>query len=680
MNNYTRYTTARGFTLIEVLIALVVAVVGILAMIQLSGVFLKTVSESDQRTVATAIAEQQIENLRSFDRVDDCSVGETCFDSIASGSLLNVTVSSGQASYLFDISWNVTDNVVSGGVVSAAASVSNPYKVFKDITVTVSWDTPDAGSVSLSSVIAGVDPNLSALALNDTVNVGGEEPSVSYNPGVAPDVIAIDVGNSKLKETTKPLPEVSKNNQSTQTRFETITYRSGYELVQEDFLTVNCQCILSANGDNTVYTPTYQKYVEGEIVEVVGGLASGATGTVKSLTGSNTQSDYCSRCCANHHDTNGSAVNYSPLAGTASLAGNGAYDHKHYRISGSDPTVLVEASYGQDYLEACRFKRVNGIYRLVQDWRLKQINVFPNNALTASNALDAYVDYVIEAIRYYVFEDELNLGTSLALPSLASSAVPSLTLGVGGVDDSLSRSIYLDKVNSVDGLAAHLSSLSAASIADPNYLEWLELIPFYEVNTTLLSLWNPTSSAIATVENQTVSETYLRGRITGVASGATTVSVSMAQGNTGILGNVYNDENIYAGQQNPILEIGAGREWVTGPYDEMPVTVSASSASGTVYSITITGQVNISGSAELSSLSCTGDQVTSLASAAISGGVSYTCTVSDIPVGDDFSGTITIATPDARCSPGSGKLSISNASTNQTSQDFTIAPTKPSCP
>jgi type IV pilus modification protein PilV len=456
-----------GFTLIEVLIALVVAVVGILAMIQLSGAFLKTVSEAEQRTVAYAVAEQTLENLRSFDSLSGSTAGESYFDQISS-STATTTVSSGQSSYTFNIAWTIADNIVASGAITPGGSGAI-HQTLKQVDVVVSWVQPDVGSVSLSSYIGGVDPNASALM--DISNVGGSSPEVAYNPGVAPEVIAVDVADGKLKETTKPLPEVFNKNQSTQVRFETITFtdtNTEIQLIQEDFVTVNCRCVLDTTG-GSITAPAYQKFegADSPLIEVLGDTVSGATGTAASIGGGKVQSDFCDRCCANHHDTDSSTIKYSPLAGTASTGASNTLshgvDHPHYKIvdDTTDPITLAEAVHGDEYLEACRFKRINGIYRLVKDWELREVNVFPSAYLTSGavgSNLTGYVEYIKDAVKHYVFNDDIPAASvaggviaSTAAPTL--SPAPSLTLSTTGDDDSLSRSIYLDDILSVEGLA-----------------------------------------------------------------------------------------------------------------------------------------------------------------------------------------------------------------------------------
>lgn len=565
--------SAKGFTLIEVLIALVVAVIGILAMIQLSGAFLKSVSEADQRTVAYALAERTLENLRGFDSLTGSAATETYFEDISTSSTANLTVSSGQATYNFDVEWTVTDNIVSGGVVTTTAS-GPIYQKLKQVDVVVSWVQPEAGSISMSSLIGGIDPNAAALVTDDLVNVGGSTPDVNYNPGVAPDVIAIDVDDGKLKETTKPLPDVDNKNESTEVRFETITYQDtdNDQLIQEDFLMVNCICTLDATvGTNNGLTPTYQKFISENLgtEDKLGVPVNAISGTATALGGGLSQSEYCGRCCAYHHDSDDNTTGVKYKTG-ASLASGTNGDHVHYKITDrtTEPVTLAPATAtGDIYLEACRFKRVDGIYRLAADWKILEVNVFKDSYLASgATGLTNYVNYVKDAVQSELYNNQVSGATpaqkaSSATPTLAPTRDFNTTDGQS--NQVLSRTIYLDSIVHDTQLQSYLAGFTTGSMAEQ---KWLQFIPFYEINTTLLSTWDSSSTAIATVTSEDIDNitdeatnyygTYSRGLVVGSAGvGSTTITATMQDGNTGVLGNTYANPSTLKGKDNRIVPL-----------------------------------------------------------------------------------------------------------------------------
>jgi prepilin-type N-terminal cleavage/methylation domain-containing protein len=527
----------RGFTLIEVLISLIVAVIGIVAILQLQGVFLSTASDSQQRAMATAVAEKKLEELRGFDSIATTSSSLNSFNDINSGSGAE-NVTAGSTTYTYSLDWTVTPYKASGAVASMASAD------FKNVTVNVSWDS-GASSLSLSSVIGAINPQISNFI--DKSGLGGNRPEVDHTPGVAPDVIAIDVGNGLNKETSKPVPEVEAKNDSTVVKFETVTYRQNDDvlLTKEDFVTVNCQCVLGSTDSGI--SPYYTSFVNENVGFTTSGgqLVTADTGTVASLAAGRTQSDFCSRCCAIHHDS------INPPDGVRyvndGVASEASGDHLHYVITDSSttPVTLDIADTGDTYLEACRFKRFDGIYRLVPDWSLNKINVFPDYFLaTASAGLSDYQQYVKDRIQDAVFGT-----TSASLPNA------DFNIGDGQTQQVISRSIYIDDFSHDANLQNFLNGFaSPASLAAGN---WLQYIPFYEINTTLLSLWRSSSDAVATVSSENIDTiqdastdyygSFSRGvveGVSGVASGASAAIIAYSKDdNTGLLGNTYAETN-----------------------------------------------------------------------------------------------------------------------------------------
>lgn len=526
----------RGFTLIEVLISLIVAVIGIVAILQLQGVFLSTASDSQQRAMATAVAEKKLEELRGFDSIATTSSSLNSFNDIDSGTGTEM-VTAGSTSYTYDLAWTVTPYMVSGASVSVA-SMANAD--FKNVTLNVSWDS-GASSLSLSSVIGAINPNISKFI--DISGLGGERPNVAYTPGAAPEVIAIDLGDGTKKETSKPLPEVSQKGTSNIVKFETVTYDSQYRATTEDFLTLNCTCKLAGTGQGLTPAKTFYnattKSLETDYSYTTVTKTIGATYRSPPY---DKQPNICDRCCRDHHDNDNGTDNsyrwYWPRTGTYFDSSTG--DHRHY--DSADGITFTEATALNDtYRETCRFKRVDGIYRLMQDWKLHDITVMPYNYLASgATGNTKYKTYVTNYLDQLLTSGDFSTPVSITKPTgrdLVSGAMGTVTQG--STTQLLSRSIYVDPLTS--GAITAIQNIRAASGA------WLSLVPFYEINSVLLSNWSSTNTAAATVANEGVVTvvdpvlnyygSYDRGLVSAIAAGTTSVAAASLFTNTGVIGH-----------------------------------------------------------------------------------------------------------------------------------------------
>ena len=73
-------------------------------------------------------------------------------------------------------------------------------------------------------------------------------PPVDYNPGENPDIVSIELGENKFKESTTPLPDVIRADELVETRFDVVTYSQNDDgatfLRREEFRAVSCECTL----------------------------------------------------------------------------------------------------------------------------------------------------------------------------------------------------------------------------------------------------------------------------------------------------------------------------------------------------------------------------------------------------------------------------------------------------
>ncbi|WP_168171540.1 prepilin-type N-terminal cleavage/methylation domain-containing protein [Lacimicrobium sp. SS2-24] len=530
---------SKGFTLIEVLVAALIIMLGVTGYVTLQSVYIKSDAKTNQRSVAMQLAQEKLEELRSFTAIQ-AAPGEFAFADIADNA--GGTIASGDVDvsltedadrvYTFNRTWDVTsqyyvdtdadgqpDSWLNSGDANLPA-VLPPWPAQKQVTVTVTWSDPqgESHSVALQASLAPVTQAASYQAINESDNAKAS-PTVSYTPGLAPDVIAYDLGDNQKVETSKPVPEVTKQGDNTQVQFETVKYielpDDVTKLEQEDFLTVDCECKIAGTGSGA--TPHMTILVDGELMVQPGEMISKTTG----VPASDKQPALCTQCCRDHHDTVTMVSNEEHYR-----AEDGA-PHKHYLNDGAGNFSLA-SSVGDAYNEACRFKRVNGLFQLYPDWQLLDIIEFDDQYLFGDGKLSAYTNYTESLI-------------SKRIQGLTSPAKPAdrdITVAPGAYQ-MIARGVYLDRMKS-----EHKQQV-LDKIADGDE-SWKAITPFYDINLTLLANWSTQVPEVASITQETIQTlvdpannyygTYSRGRLEALSQGTSTVAVNAYPHNAGITG------------------------------------------------------------------------------------------------------------------------------------------------
>jgi type IV pilus modification protein PilV len=543
---------SHGFSLVEVMVALLVLAVGILGISKLQLALIRNSSDANQRSVAVSVAQQKIDDLRSFSHLTLGTSTDTIPDTWTAGIAANLlsfahiaddaggtiaATATTVGNYVYTLSWDVTNYYYTGDPSVATMPVPAGTAVdFKRVDVTVAWtdEAGDAQSITLETVLDSYAPALTALSDNSTT--GGTPPHVSYTPEIAPDVIdiGVDTGDNQYRQTSKPLPDAVQTGPSANVlvSFEVVTYHedplnSGefFADIQEEFVTVDCECQFSTSN-GTALSPSHVIWLDDDDLHLridnVGGAFSKQTAT---QTGNaNAVDEICITCCQDHHDTSASAVKY--VAGTAT--GN----HVHYQ---DDGTTVADQSSGDTYVESCRFKRINGILRVFQDWKLYDVISVLQTDLADGEALQtAYSAYVANKVL-----DEVN-GTSSAIKPDASTDIAT---SVGAAHQLQNRGIYIDQVYDESGSVN--PSEYTSYVANAGNVDRLEKIPFSEVNLSLLAHWNTADVTKVTVTDEDVATiadpaadyygTYSRGYINALAiSASTAITGTISDSNNGL--------------------------------------------------------------------------------------------------------------------------------------------------
>jgi type II secretory pathway pseudopilin PulG len=572
--------TAGGYTLVEVLIGMIIFAFGILALTQLQGNLAKSSADSNARTVAVNLAEEIIEEARTFARVTSGG-GLHAFNDIVDGNRvetrggIDYTISENVENYYYVPSATVNGNGTFS-TTKPSANIVNPD--MKMLTVNVTWGGTGqnaqsfqvdnatrtqglgTGSITLTDMISSItSPSGGKVLLNKTTN-SLYGPPVDYNPGSRPEIISIQLGENRFKESTTPLPDVIRTDELVETTFDVVTYSQSDEgatfLRREEFRAVSCECTLRAPDTDTEggLRPTIwngNDYSDGEFVSKPYGESA-----------NNQQSAYCDICCRDHHDggtgenddgnDEGKAL-YNPFRPVGEYWGSSALlgDHMHYNRSSSGD--LNVAGDGDIYEEACRLVRKDGFFRVAQDLRQEGLNSFPASYLDESAEVTEYSSYVTGSVSLFEAEatnnyegdpPELTLPGDMATPVVfPASSIANATLmkSVGSSSQQLrARGIYVDYIT--DELRAIVNCMDAGGLGSscgaPGANSSLEVLPFYDVQVTWLARWNENPNNIPIeVSNETVQDdnVHSRGlaRITGL-QGSTQITADLHRGNLGL--------------------------------------------------------------------------------------------------------------------------------------------------
>lgn len=530
----------KGFTLIEVLVASLIIMVGVTGYVTLQSEYVRSDAKLNLRNVALQLGQEKLDDLRQFTQVQT-TVAEIAFNDIANDA--GGTIGSGDVdialtadatnTYTFSRHWTVTDQYYvdtdADGVEDTWVQVGDadyPVPVpanaaQKVVSVAVSWTDNEGQSNSIS-----LDGNIAPIALGNSYQAKNESdnakssPKVNYVPGEAPDVISYELGDGKKVETSKPVPEIENRGENNIVQFETVKYivlvDETDKVEQEDFLTVNCSCALAGSGEGS--TPSMTVLVGDELGVELGQSTTKMTGVPTGVG----QPAMCTQCCLDHHDT-ATMVADETYYRLESGSAHGHYDRQ------TDGSFIAASSIGDAYDEVCRFKRIDGYFQIYPDWQLLDLVEFDSRFLFVDANLSAYTSYAEGLI-----EASIRGTAKPARPAGRDLAV------APGAYQFISRGIYLDRMKS-----SHLAQVQAKLLAGD--VDWKAITPFYDINLALLSNWSSANTSVATVTQEDIRSivdvdadfygTYSRGRVEALADGTSVISASAYAGNAGITGS-----------------------------------------------------------------------------------------------------------------------------------------------
>lgn len=564
-----------GFNLLEVVIGLAMFAIGLLAIASLQGNLTRSHADASVRTVATHIAEELIEDYRGFGLVETDPAGVIpAYQDIVNETR---TISRGGVDYVAIT--QVTDYYYD--LATDSFATANPEGLlvsdFKEVRVTVSWGAAPGfrvtegvevsandigtGRTALATVISSVSTQGSGRAQTQR-QAGLFNPDVEYTPGQNPDVVSLQLGDNRFKESTLPEPRVYRQDEKVETRLDVVTYsqtQAGSQFLRrEEFIAVSCECTLRAPPSVAEDGGRWPTVWVGDEYEL-GELAIKPYGE----SASNQQSVFCDVCCRDHHDglsaaADPAAAKFNPFRPAADYWSSGTFngDHKHYGRNSAGQLVLADDP-GDRYVEACRMVRVDGFMRVAQDARQEGRNLFPENYLDEDAEIDDYSSWVTTATNSFenaLAGDYETMPPSLAPPPLApadggfptSTTLPTAT---GATTQQLrSRGVYIDYMRddlrvAIDCLRA-LPESGEASDCDSDTIQFdrtgsknvLEVIPFFDVQLTWLNRWteSPANVPVDTTNEPVLTDNaHSRGVASKNAVGNSQVYATGHRGNIG---------------------------------------------------------------------------------------------------------------------------------------------------
>ena len=632
---YRSPTRARGFSIVEALVAALILAIGMLALAALQSALVKASANSKTQSAALALAMQSLENLRSYRNAAGWR------NDIVDVPAAATTVSVGGQTFTFTraievdrFNWVEADASNPARFVAATAAGAETAELqgkpaFKRAQVIVSWTTEDNESreVRLSDVFSSIMPSDSGSLVARPASARRTPPVRIYTPS-EPGIIPIAIGDDQASASSNPKPvQFDTDGGATLTRFNVQTYLNDGNtnpLLQRriEFSLAACQCkslASTSSATNPLYEPsvwTGDKYSTPRVR--LGRPMATAVQQINDNQDVNRFDDICTACCRDHQNgtdsvnartsadadpTTARPYNVDPFRAITEYEGeDGAGPMKRYMNTSptafQNPTLTEVTTNNQVYLQTCRLVRVDGINRVTTDARLENytvVNMDPNSRTNPDDTLatlpSALVTKYGEFAKEYV-ESALGIDTD-ATPPDVTLALPN-TYPVGGLPNQLIAdpgppTVYTALANTYDaptGLTRALLDLNGddtVTMANGKYHNLharglyidflstearqaiacvgstartclpyrdrnpLELVPFFAVNLTNLTLWRrpdpPAPPGVAPPAKlsispngfpQTYGENFIRGRIKAEQTGDEVIRGSSRVGNEGL--------------------------------------------------------------------------------------------------------------------------------------------------
>ena len=565
----TSHRLGAGFSMIDVLVAIIVLATGLLALAALQGALTRNSADARARSQIAAYSEGLIDQLRSGGYNNIASVPAFTATSGGTAALRSEASAAQTAAGVSGLTTTITSDIYNGSgstFTKAGTGIAASANSYKQVGVTTAWTDASGQSrtLALNTIVDTTQTNqIDQTLITKSLGSAGSVPGPivrQYNPGATPGVIPIAIGSSATAA-TNPQPEVLGKSGSSISgvTYNVLTYTlpdtSQESVIQQnvDTRVITCSCKYGTGVTNTAnvfaqpFRPTYwsgSNYVSPSATK----LGYSTTGVDSSAT----QDSYCDVCCRDRNDpaaTGDDQTLFDPFT----------TDHAHYRYNSSSTLVAVPSTDTTDaYLNACRLIRVNGQYAVAVDLQNYFFGLLATTNTGTSPIPDPTAETTYESFVTTFMTNSISTlaaGNGPASIATATSAYATAGLdsptniGLTGTTDKRylqARGLYIDYLEPA-ALTAINNAISTCPSTSTTASCVLPLLPFTTINETELANWTSSVGGVITVTD-TASLTSddptapLRGvttEVNGATNGATANAVAtIGISNSGVVGNI----------------------------------------------------------------------------------------------------------------------------------------------
>ena len=504
MNIYRFSRGSNGFSLIEVLIAVVVLATGLLALGALHASLTANAADARIRSEAVAIAEIVTERLRAegYKTVRQIAnegggaawlAGESDMAELQQGSVATYAIS------------------IAGAVIPLA---NNAELTRVDVGVAWQDSAGQARNLEMTSMVSAASLTFDPTVITPpTFSAPVAKPVVRQATPAAPDVIPIALGTGDSTAASNPTPVLLGANQNVLvgTQFNVLTYTptGNTAVIQKRIETtvIKCACQYGAVSTNEVYSKAqwpvvwdgdyYERYEPDTSIDAPGtARPSGPRNDV-------TQSPLCTECCRDRHDD-------PATTGVAKFDPEDTGAYQKYNWSGDALVAAVNKTDAQ-YVDSCRMIRLDGFWRTASDMYARQFGLLETetidgkqakSGLPTSNvgAVEAYADFVKDYLEQYDGTTGTSPGNAEELFTARGLNDPDTVLITDPTTADFrylhARGLY------VDHLEPKVRQLIANCPAGPDIADCiLPHLPFTTINLTEIARWAASDTSVLTVNS-----------------------------------------------------------------------------------------------------------------------------------------------------------------------------------